>query len=204
MSTIDTILKPFKFVENEVESVVAKVYEVYHDKTGDDQYGLSGHYLTGAFIYSSASVILDLGISSEAALATVFFGAVNYGTDRNNKSNRKLDQETSNSPELVKNRIREINRTIQKFTGRALLLASLDVISYETTNYSILCNYIQSLPNNVGNNQSLAFATLALPLMTLAAYTSCIDSNRPVKSKLAAKIKGLFHQSKLATAGVKE
>ena len=41
MSTIDAFLKPFKFVENEVESVVAKVYNIYHDKTGDDQYGLS-------------------------------------------------------------------------------------------------------------------------------------------------------------------
>ena len=115
MTTIDTILKPFKFVENEVESVVAKVYDVYHDKTGGDQYGLSNFYILNATIFGAAARYSESASAIETVEEAAIITAVSAIHYFNNNQNRKYDKELSNLEQLAKHPQREASTPTSQF-----------------------------------------------------------------------------------------
>mgnify|MGYP003974151803 FL=1 len=192
MSTIDSILKPFKFVENELLAAVTKVYNVYHDKTGDDQYSLSNYYLTAAVTALGVMKIIRDGISP-GTIGYIGVGAgVGAIAHQLNKKKRSLDQQISDSSESIKNYQREAIRNGEIMMGRGYLFLTVDSILEQTTGYSIIIN-TGNHPNEIAN----LIETVGLSFMTLFAYTAAIDNDKPAKSKLASIVKGMTSQPEL-------
>ena len=199
MSTIDAFLKPFKFVENEVESVVAKVYNIYHDKTGDDQYGLSNQYVNGAFIFYAAKKIVNEGISVENGVEIAFGGLLAASCHYMNNKHRKVDQKNRTSSTPIKNYEREIDRMVDKSIGRIALLMTADCILEQTTGYSTR-DFHGLEPDQTNLTNMLEITQLSL--VAFYAYTASIDTHNLAKSKLASKVKQMLHTPELTTAGV--
>ena len=197
MSTIDTILKPFKFVENELLTAVTKVYNVYHDKTGNDQYDLSNAYLGGAF-GAFASVQLAEGHPVIGTIGSIaVLGSSTAIACIKNIKMRKLDQTNVGQSESIKNYKREMYRNVDSMIGRAGLAITTAYLTKYAIKYSL--NDIVtgvgmgSDPNNI---QDITVAA-GLSVLTLYAYTAAIDNDKPAKSKLASIVKGMTSQPEL-------
>ena len=193
MTTIDTILKPFKFVENELLSAVTKVYEVYHKKTGGDQYALANLYITAALISAVSQEIIagDNPISS----TTIIFSAASYNVHQTNKRMRMLDQLVSESNESKKNYERESFRHIDKNVARFTMLLTAGV-------YGIIATHPFTYPDEILKIYSHFMGALTLGFASLSEYTASIDTNNLSKSKLASKVKQMKYSSESTTVGV--
>ena len=191
MSLTDLVVAPFRFVENEFESIVTSVYDQYHRMTKKSNFELSTLYLKGVPLYGCANGALvylnqpDIGglLGGGIIIWISFQFSVPFM-----KMNRLAEKSLEEIPDGTMDVYMEKYKSWVKNYGRAFLFTSLDSLAQNFFGESVV-NYVwrstldQDLPSFYG--------TLITSLLAFGFYTSAIDTNNPKKSSVVEFFRNL-------------
>lgn len=179
--SLEKILAPLKFVENEIESVVESIYSKYNEKTGNDQFQLSNTYFVGWFVMSQGQALFnnDFVLSNEMWVFAGIFGAITGGICFFNNMYSKMNKTHNESNEGTKNSQVALWQNSMKFLGR---------LGMGLATFGLISKYID--PNS--SFIDAPFGAIDILCYTLSGYTAAIDTNNPKKSKILEKARDLF------------
>ncbi len=189
MSLASKLSAPFRFVENEFESIVNNLYVIYNKKFERSNYFLANFYADGATAYLIGTYILPQGVTFETAALSIAQSYVLWFLHRENNRAGELEKSLLGNTEGVRNQIVEEWKWEMKQMGRFFLIFGIDSILDKVTGYSLL---------HIGGQSGIElydiFGVAYSILFALSGYTAAIDTNNPKKSRIVSFAKSLLPQ----------